>query len=577
VSIIGVLKDIFISFRAYLVIIMPINKRSKLENKYSGFWLRFVATIIDGIVWLPLTFLMPRIMSSTRVPVIQEVIIIILIYTILDAIYEIILTYKFGGTVGKLLLGIKIVDENNKNITLGKSVGRYFSKYLSFLILCIGFLMIAFDNKKQGLHDKMVKSYVIDSNNNWQKRRKYVVAICIVLFVLYCAYSIYLGARDAIYDIKYSSHKIDISNPVLDIIAYCDNQTGYARDACYNYYSMAGEYLRYENLSIRIELCNKIKSKSENNVCLTTLAVAKSDSSICNNSRSKYFVNSCKKSVEFTSKIMPLVSEQYDLSNYNESLKAESIILGYVNYNDCVPNDLSLYTYGDIICILPTNVATFKIGKDGKHWAGITAELLTPDNQEPLKVINSIYDKALNKYYPDNTYNGFYSFFNTTDLKPGNYTLNYTIYDLVGKQKINLIRNITIATHPDYGNLTLENVFLGIDYNAEMCSPHNGAFDRYIRVCLRPKVSGFQKMPNGLYFYNMGLEVTNSTGQIFDYDNNIFKDQKPEALIDSTIDDPYAITYTKNYPSGNYSFILIVKDVISRKTITINQSFTIMD
>jgi uncharacterized RDD family membrane protein YckC len=37
----------------------------------------------------------------------------------------------------------------------------HFSKYLSAILLCIGFLMVAFDTRKQGLHDKLAKTLVL--------------------------------------------------------------------------------------------------------------------------------------------------------------------------------------------------------------------------------------------------------------------------------------------------------------------------------------------------------------------------------------------------------------------------------
>lgn len=65
------------------------------------------------------------------------------------------------ATFGKLALGLKVTDENFQPITFGKASARFFSKILSGILLLIGYLMIFFTEKHQGLHDKIAKTYVI--------------------------------------------------------------------------------------------------------------------------------------------------------------------------------------------------------------------------------------------------------------------------------------------------------------------------------------------------------------------------------------------------------------------------------
>ena len=65
------------------------------------------------------------------------------------------------ATIGKLAVGIKVCTESAERLTFANATGRYFAKILSCIILLIGFLMIAFDKKSQGLHDKLAKTFVI--------------------------------------------------------------------------------------------------------------------------------------------------------------------------------------------------------------------------------------------------------------------------------------------------------------------------------------------------------------------------------------------------------------------------------
>lgn len=68
---------------------------------------------------------------------------------------------SWQATVGKKAVGVVVVDTNGNRISLGKAIGRYFAKILSALILLIGFIMVAFTDKKQGLHDMLAGTLVV--------------------------------------------------------------------------------------------------------------------------------------------------------------------------------------------------------------------------------------------------------------------------------------------------------------------------------------------------------------------------------------------------------------------------------
>ena len=86
---------------------------------------------------------------------------LVIIYVI-ALLYEPVMNSSvYQGTLGKLAVGIKVTDLNGQRISFARSLGRYFSKILSGLLLYIGYLMIAFDSKKRGLHDKMAGTFVV--------------------------------------------------------------------------------------------------------------------------------------------------------------------------------------------------------------------------------------------------------------------------------------------------------------------------------------------------------------------------------------------------------------------------------
>ena len=67
---------------------------------------------------------------------------------------------SFQATLGKKALGMVVTDLAGNRISLLRGIGRYFAKILSAIILCIGFIMVAFTGKKQGLHDMLAGTLV---------------------------------------------------------------------------------------------------------------------------------------------------------------------------------------------------------------------------------------------------------------------------------------------------------------------------------------------------------------------------------------------------------------------------------
>jgi uncharacterized RDD family membrane protein YckC len=66
------------------------------------------------------------------------------------------------GTLGKMALGIKVTDTFGHPITFGRATGRFFGKILSGAIFMIGYIMAAFTERKQALHDMMAGTLVLE-------------------------------------------------------------------------------------------------------------------------------------------------------------------------------------------------------------------------------------------------------------------------------------------------------------------------------------------------------------------------------------------------------------------------------
>jgi len=67
---------------------------------------------------------------------------------------------SYQATLGKMIFGMKVTDLNGNRISFERATGRHFAKWLSGLVLCIGYIMVGFTERKQGLHDLLAGTLV---------------------------------------------------------------------------------------------------------------------------------------------------------------------------------------------------------------------------------------------------------------------------------------------------------------------------------------------------------------------------------------------------------------------------------
>lgn len=133
------------------------------EYEYAGFWIRFLAHIIDSLIMTPIFVVLGVIAAMTGVPLEESSVgILDLVVLVLTFVFYIGCWVKFAGTPGKRILKLKILDaDTGENLTAGKALIRYLMYLVSYLLLCIGLIWAAFDKKKQGWHDKVANSVVV--------------------------------------------------------------------------------------------------------------------------------------------------------------------------------------------------------------------------------------------------------------------------------------------------------------------------------------------------------------------------------------------------------------------------------
>lgn len=138
--------------------------------RYGGFWARVAAAVIDSIVlgavgglliWASLSAAGETTGSTpeeTAMLAVSMQFVGALAVWLYDALME---SSSKQATLGKMALGLRVTDLHGNRIGFGKATGRHFGKYVSSLILGIGFLMVAWTPQKQGLHDQMAGTLVL--------------------------------------------------------------------------------------------------------------------------------------------------------------------------------------------------------------------------------------------------------------------------------------------------------------------------------------------------------------------------------------------------------------------------------
>jgi uncharacterized RDD family membrane protein YckC len=138
---------------------------------YAGFWLRFAAYLIDtlilGVVFVPVGFVIGIVMAANGSDETSELMPVVNMginggSIMAGWLYSSLLeSSSWQGTVGKKLVGIRVTDLNGYPISFGKATGRYFGKILSSMICLVGFIMVAFTEKQQALHDQLAGTLVV--------------------------------------------------------------------------------------------------------------------------------------------------------------------------------------------------------------------------------------------------------------------------------------------------------------------------------------------------------------------------------------------------------------------------------
>jgi uncharacterized RDD family membrane protein YckC len=138
---------------------------------YAGFWIRFVAYLLDAILLNIVFGVIAAILGISLIPADPSTIgpeymskmgglelVAVVVTWLYFALME---SSARGATVGKLILGLRVVDDQGARISFLRATGRFFAKIISGIILLIGYIMAAFTDRKRALHDIIAGTLVV--------------------------------------------------------------------------------------------------------------------------------------------------------------------------------------------------------------------------------------------------------------------------------------------------------------------------------------------------------------------------------------------------------------------------------
>jgi uncharacterized RDD family membrane protein YckC len=142
--------------------------------RYAGFWIRFLASFIDGFI-MQTGVLMIVIPASLALGVAMTAggarddeavgfavfFLLFFVSVLAQWVYEAgFMSSVKRATPGKMAVGIVVTDEAGRQLSFGRASGRHFAKYLSSLAFMVGFLIQPFTPKRQALHDQIAGTIV---------------------------------------------------------------------------------------------------------------------------------------------------------------------------------------------------------------------------------------------------------------------------------------------------------------------------------------------------------------------------------------------------------------------------------
>jgi len=144
-------------------------------TQYGGFWIRFAAKLLDGLILGPvvlvLLFIMGLVMAAgawrhsspedMAVTAMAASAGFWLAMIAVQAAYATFFVGRWGATPGKMICGLKVVLADGGKVTYARAFGRFWAEAVSYMAFLVGYIMAAWDEQKRAMHDHMCDTRVV--------------------------------------------------------------------------------------------------------------------------------------------------------------------------------------------------------------------------------------------------------------------------------------------------------------------------------------------------------------------------------------------------------------------------------
>lgn len=185
---------------------------------YASVWKRFFAFVIDAVIFLILFWILSQIMSNASVSLVLLVM-IWLYYALLES-------SPLQASIGKMIVGIKVVDRKGRRLSFWHATERIFSKLVTNITFYFGFFIAAFDKKKRTLHDRISRSAVISKRTEFnpdayeeEEEEASFTAISIVSMLLALSFVALMVLTVALPQYQKTKRQVELSR-ILTILDY---------------------------------------------------------------------------------------------------------------------------------------------------------------------------------------------------------------------------------------------------------------------------------------------------------------------------------------------------------------------
>ena len=141
---------------------------ARTSERFAGFWIRVGAYMLDYFIKLPVqifaqvvTTFLPMAFPDRGGLAVVSVVLLLVLNLGFELGYDIFFTGRFAATPGKMVCGLRVVRSDGSKVTYGRATGRVLGKWLSSLTLCIGYVMVGFDEQRRALHDHLADTRVV--------------------------------------------------------------------------------------------------------------------------------------------------------------------------------------------------------------------------------------------------------------------------------------------------------------------------------------------------------------------------------------------------------------------------------